>query len=301
MKRDTFTAKDGKQISYAIWDDAEKPKAVLQIVHGMVEHVERYKEFAEYMNLNSYIVAGDDHRAHGLTDRDRLGLAADGDLFEDTVSDVMQLTRLLKEKYNLPVVVLGHSYGSFLTQRYLTLDTACMAGCILSGSALMPPLTVKLGRSIAKGRLKKAKDEPGMTFANMTFKQYDKKFKDGGINAWLTRDTEIVGKYNTDPLCSFICSNGFYYHFFNGLTSIRKSDNAAIRKDLPLLLIAGEKDGVGNYGKLVKKLYEKFVKLGLTPEMKLYENARHEILNETNREEVYEDILDFVTGCIDRK
>lgn len=298
MYRDTFTAKDGKQISYAVWDGAAKPKAVVQIIHGMVEHIERYKEFAEYLNLNSFIVAGDDHRAHGLTDMDAHGLAGEGDLFENTVSDELMLTDILKEKFGLPVIVLGHSYGSFITQRYLTYDTSKIAGCILSGSALMPELTVKLGRSIAKGKLKKSKDEPGKTFANMTFKKYDKKFKDGGLNAWLTRDTEIVGKYNTDPLCGFMCSNGFYYHFFNGLISVNKSDNAAIRKDLKMLIIAGADDGVGGYGKLVKKLCDKFVKLGLSPEMKLYSKARHEILNEINREEVYEDILDFVTDCV---
>lgn len=298
MIRDTFTAHDGKQISYAVWDDVVSPKAVVQIVHGMVEHIERYKDFAEYMNLNGFIVAGDDHRAHGLTDKDAFGLAGEGDLFENTVSDLRQLTDILIEKYKLPLIILGHSYGSFLTQRYLTHDTSRIAGCILSGSALMPVFTVRAGRSIAKGKMKKHKDEQGITFANMTFKKYDKKFRDGGINAWLTRDTEIVGKYNTDPLCGFICSNGFYYYFFNGLYNTIKSDNANIRKDLKLLIIAGEKDGVGSYGKLVKKLYEKFVRLGLSPEMKLYENARHEILNEINRDEVYEDVLDFVTDCV---
>ena len=298
MQRNTFTAHDGKNISYAVWEDVGSPKAVLQIVHGMVEHIERYDDFASFMNMNDYIVLGDDHRAHGLTDPDRRGLAGEsGDLFEDTVGDLLQLTGIAKEKYGLPVILLGHSYGSFLTQRYLTKDTASLAGCILSGSALQPPLTVNLGRSVAKGKLKKHKDDPGKFFADMTFKKYDKRFKSEGYNAWLSRDVAMVGKYNTDPLCDFMCSYGFYYSMFNGLKAINDDDNSKIRKDLKLFIIAGDNDGVGSYGKLVVKLYEKFKRLGLSPQLKLYEGARHELLNETNREEVYSDILDFCTEC----
>ncbi len=298
MERKTFAAADGKQISYAVFDDVEQPKAVLQIVHGMVEHIGRYADFAAFMNAHGYIVAGDDHRAHGLTDKDAHGLAGEGDLFENTVSDLLMLTDILKETYSLPVIVLGHSYGSFLTQRYLTKNTDKIAGCILSGSALMPKGTAKFGRSVAKGKLKKHKDEPGKLFAKLTFESYDKKFKDEGINAWMTRDKKIVGQYNVDELCDFVCSNGFYYYMFNGLCAIAEDDNKNIRKDLPLLLIAGDRDGVGSNGKLVKKLYEKFKGLGLNPEMKLYAGARHEVLNETNREEVYNDVLSFTDSCL---
>ena len=298
MQRKTFAAFDGKQISYAVWDEVQNPKAVVQIVHGMVEHIARYDEFARYLNENGYIAAGDDHRAHGETDRDALGKASEGDLFENTVKDLRQLTDIRKEEYGLPVVVLGHSYGSFLTQRYLTYGADKIAACILSGSALMGRGTARLGRSIAKGKLKKHKDDDGTVFANMTFKRYDKKFREEGINAWTTRDTEIVGRYNVDPLCSFMCSNGFYYYLFNGLISIADADNENIRKDLPLMLIAGDKDGVGAYGKLVKKLAEKFKNLGLSPVLKLYPDARHEVLNETNRAEVYADVLAFLDSSL---
>lgn len=297
MQREKFTAADGKEISYAVWDEVKEPKGILQIVHGMVEHIGRYDSFARYMNLNDFIVIGDDHRAHGLTDEHAHGLAGEGDLFENTVSDLRQLTDIAIEKYKLPLVIFGHSYGSFLTQRYLTYGTEKIAGCILCGSALMPRSTVRLARSIAKGKLKKHRDEEGKLFASMTFKKYDKKFKTEGINAWLSRDAASVGKYNTDPLCDFVCSNGFYYWFFSGMNSIHESDNLKIGRDLKLLLIAGDKDGVGNYGKLVKKLYEKYLKLGLSPDIKLYEGARHELLNETNKEEVYDDILNFAADC----
>ena len=300
MERKTFAAADGKEISYAVFADVKQPKAVLQIVHGMVEHIGRYSDFARFMNEHGYIVAGADHRAHGLTDKDALGLAGEGDLFENTVSDLLRLTNILKETYNLPVIVLGHSYGSFLTQRYLTEDTEGIVGCVLSGSALMPKGTAKFGRSVAKGKLKKHKDERGSLFAKLTFESYDKKFKEEGINAWMTRDKKIVGEYNVDKLCDFVCSNGFYYYMFNGLCSIADDDNAKIRKDLPLLLIAGDKDGVGANGKLVKKLYKKFADLGLNPQMKLYEGARHEVLNEINRDEVYKDVLAFCDSCTEK-
>ena len=118
MKTEIFTAADGKAISLKIWDEASEPRMVLQLVHGMAEHVSRYNDFAEYLNSCGIIVAGDDHRAHGDTDPDALGLAGEGDLFHKTVEDEKGITALLKERYGLPVVIMGHSYGSFLTQRY---------------------------------------------------------------------------------------------------------------------------------------------------------------------------------------
>ena len=155
MKIEQFTAHDGKQISLKVWDSVESPIGVIQLIHGMAEHISRYNEFAEWLNAKGFIVVGDDHRAHGDTDPDALGLAGDGDLFENTVADEKGITALIKERYSLPVVVLGHSYGSFLTQRYLTLGTSDIAGCVLMGSAAMEGFVVNMGRKIAAKKLKK--------------------------------------------------------------------------------------------------------------------------------------------------
>lgn len=298
MKAENFVAADGKNISLKIWDEVEKPRAIIQLVHGMAEHITRYDDFARYLNGYGYIVVGDDHRAHGDTDPQALGLAGEGDLFEKTVADEKGITALVRERYNLPVVIMGHSYGSFLTQRYISLGADDIAGCILMGSAAMEGAIVNLGRKLAGGKVKKGRgDEKGYFFAKQTFVKYDKKIKDG-INGWLCRDAAQVGKYNTDPQCNFTCSNGFYYHFFGGMQSIVRAGGEKIRKDLPLMIISGEADGVGGYGKLVRKLHKRYVKFGLSPELHLIEGARHELLNETNKPEIYELVKSFADRAV---
>lgn len=296
MKREVFTGIDGKEISIAVWDEVKNPKAVVQISHGMAEHIERYDDFALYLNSNRFIVFGDDHRAHGQTDSDALGLVgASTDLFSDTVSDLMGLTAWAKEKWELPVIFFGHSYGSYLGQEYLTKASGDIIGAVLSGSGLFGGLITSFGIFMAGGKSKQ--DKPGNFFAGITFDSYDKKVKDGK-NGWLSRDKESNEKYNADDRCGFICSNGFYKSFFRGLKRNAKSDFAAVRKDLPLLIAYGQQDHVGGCGKLVSKLTAKYKKAGLEPAVKAYEGARHEILNETNKDEVYEDILSFFASFV---
>lgn len=294
MKTQSFTARDGKNISLRIWDDVSSPRGVVQIIHGMAEHIARYDDFARYLNEKGLIAAGDDHRAHGETDKDALGLAGEGDLFHKTMQDEKDITALLRAQYGLPVAVLGHSYGSFLTQRYLSLGADDIAGCVLMGSAAMEGFVVHMGAKIAAKKVKKGLiDAPGDFFAKQTFVKYDKKIK-GGKNGWLSRDTEQVDKFNRDPLCGFTCSNGFYRWFFGGMQAIAADTGERIRKDLPLLIISGDNDGVGGYGKLVRKLYDRYVKFGLRPRLHLVPGGRHEILNETDKENTYKIVYEFL-------
>ena len=300
MKKEIYKAADGKEITLYVWDEVASPVGVVQLVHGMSEHAGRYDHFASFLNENGFIVLADDHRAHGETDKDALGLAY-GDLFEDTVRDERGISALACARYGLPLILMGHSYGSFLTQRYLTYGTESLSGCVLMGSAAMEGPIVSLGAKIAAGKVKKGKgNEPGRFFAGQTFVKYEKKINDG-INGWLSRDKEQVGKYNLDPLCGFSCSNGFYDSFFRGLKAIWKDTGEKIEKRLPLLITSGGDDGVGGYGKLTEKLRKRYVRLGLTPEYKLFNGARHELLNETNREEVYALLLDFFQRSIEAR
>lgn len=296
MKRETFTAKDGKEISLAVWDDVKNPKAVIQISHGMAEHIARYDDFAGFLNENRFIVFGDDHRAHGLTDKDALGLKGlSADLFGDTVSDLIELTDWAKTRWELPVVLLGHSYGSFLSQEYLTRASGKITGCVLSGSAVYGGALCSFGKFMSAGKGKK--DKPGKFFAGITFEGYDKKTGEGK-NGWLSRDAESNAKYNDDSMCGYVCSNGFYYDFFGGMKKLSKDKFDTVRKDLPLLVIYGGEDHVGGKGKLVDKLVKKYVKAGLAPKIIAYESARHEILNETNKAEVYNDVLTFLASFV---
>ena len=290
---------NGKDLSVVYWDNVATPIATVQILHGMSEHIERYDDFAKALNKAGYIVIGADQRAHGYTDKENLGKVGDTNLFEDSVQDAIELTAYAKVKYRLPVIVFGHSYGSFLLQRYLSYTSSQIHGAVLCGSACMEGFIVNLSCLLTNGKNKpKSRDKAGKLFANMTFGSYDKKYKKEGLNAWLSRDYEQVKKYNDDPMCGFTCSMGYYHYFFRGFKAIQKSEHKKLRKDLPLLIISGADDKVGGDGKLVKKLDAKYRKLGLNPTLKLYDGARHELLNEINRHEVYEDVINFVKSCL---
>ncbi len=298
MRRENFTARDGKTLSLAVWDEVPAPIGVVQILHGMSEHVARYDEFAQALNKAGFIAFGDDHRSHGQTDPDRLGLVGEGNLFEQTVADARQLSDWARNKYGVPVILFGHSYGSFLAQRYLTYGSGCLDGVVLSGCAFMSGFPVKTSVWLTKGCLKpKKKDLPGVKFARMTFESYDKKIKEGK-DAWLNRDEQEVAAYQADPLCGFTCSNGFYHYFSRGMLSIARSPHNGLNRNLPMLLIAGDKDMVGACGKLVKALKIRYEKLGLSPKMILYPGARHEILKEINRTQVFDDVINFLRTCL---
>lgn len=292
MEREKFIASDGKALSLAVWDGVENARGVVQILHGMAEHIGRYDDFARYLNENGYIVVGDDHRAHGLTDEDALGIASE-DLFERTVLDEREITDSLKKRYGLPVVIFGHSYGSFLTQRYLQLGDNGIAAAVLCGSALMKGVAVRAGLLIAKAKYKKHRNEEGKIFAKLTFAGYDKKIGEGK-SCWLNRDKAEVEKYKSDKLCGYTCSVGFYRWFFEGLKTIA-GNKTVLRSDFPLMIISGESDCVGGCGKLVRALAEGYEKQKLSPVLKLYEGARHEILNELNKAQVYDDIVEFLS------
>ena len=293
MKREILNV-NGKNISIAIWDETENPKGVVQISHGMAEHIMRYDDFARFLCDKGYIVVGDDHRGHGYTDPDSLG-KADGDIFEDTVADLRYITAEIKKHYNLPIVLMGHSYGSFLAQRYLTYGFDELKGVILCGSAKQGGTILKIGKSISRRKCRNEADEEGRTFAKMTFEKYEKEAGDGK-NGWLSINRENVERYNADSLCGFTCSNGFYYSFFCGIDNANKSLRQG--NGFKLLIISGTDDPVGGYCKNVEKLDKMYRKAGYDTQMHLYENMRHEILNEDGKQIVYDDVLNFINEVI---
>lgn len=305
MKYVKFESFDKTIIQCYLWDEARNPKAVVQIVHGMAEHARRYDDFAQFLNKNGYIVFADDHRAHGNTEKETsLGYHA-GDIFNDSVKDEIAITKYLKETYSLPVVIVGHSYGSFLTQNYIQKNSNEIAGAILSGSAYMKGALVSLGLFVANlNGLVAKKNKKSELLNKLSFGAYNKPFKkDGTEFAWLSRDKEQVKKYIFDNQCGYVMSVGFYKSFFKGLKGTYSDEGLnAIRKDLPIAIYSGSQDPVGNSGKLVKKLFEMYKGLNIEKvDMKIYENARHEILNETNNKEVYADFLKSIDGFITKK
>lgn len=289
-----FESFDKNLIYFKLYDKVEKPKACMLIIHGMVEHSKRYETFAKFLNKNGIVVCTFDLRAHGKTvgDAEKVG-HYDGDLFADCVKDAIFLSNFLKEKFNLPLVVLGHSYGSFVLQSYVqNYDNFDMA--IFSGSANMQGILPSLALCIAKmTKTFKGKDAKAKMINKLTLGGYAKGFEDGN---WLTRDKKIFDAYQADPFCGNMCSANFYVSMFKGLKNIYKKKNLKkVVKTKPFLLASGAEDPVGGKEKLVKKLQKLYNDLGVkSVEIKLYEGARHEILNEINKKEVFEDIVTFV-------
>lgn len=298
MKNEKFTSFDGTVLQCYLWNDVKNPKGVVQISHGMAEHARRYDNFATFLSRNGYIVYADDHRAHGLTSTKQSTKGVKGyhkgDIYMDTVKDEIAITDYLAEKYGLPVVYLGHSYGSMLGQRYIEMpNKSC--GAVLCGSANMKGAVLGLGSSIANMQYALLGGEKeGKLLNSLSFGSYNAKFKkDKTPFAWLSRDKEQVKKYIFDEQCGYTMSIAFFKFFFQGLKSSYKSDNlAGIDKNKPVAIFSGAQDPVGGAGKLVKKLYDMYKNLGVKDvTMKLYDGARHEILNETNNAEVYADFL----------
>ena len=302
MKEFNFTGFGDYPINLAVWDEVEgEIKGVVQILHGMVEHIKRYDEFARFLNAHGYVVLGDDHRAHGVTAQGSLGVVPDGDCFADTVEDAILIGKYARETYKAPLLVFGHSYGSFLTQRYIQ-KCGEMKAVVLCGSACMDIPDVKAGLCVAKmqaalfGEKKKAN-----LIRKMSFGPYNNAFKEEKKeNAWLTRDDVRREAYNADPMCNYTMSIGFYTSFFSALSKLYSPEAlSGISKDLPVFIISGDRDPVGGMGKLINRLYEVYRDNGLSHvEVKLYPEARHELLNELCREEVMGDVLTFYDGVL---
>ena len=278
--------KNGKKEIFVYEWPVESPKAIVQIVHGMAEHAGRYDAFARFLNGHGYYVVADDHRGHGKTDEKSLGYAPK-DMFEHTLSD---------EALVLETFQKGFSYGSFLTQHFIARHGEQLAGAIVAGSSYKKDAEVYLGSVVAAlGSAFFGEKKPAKLIEKLSFGAYAKGFEDG---EWLSTDGGNNRAYRSDPFCGFTCSFRFYSDFFRGLRSLYTAEYAEkLRKDLPVLLISGADDPVGDRGKGVRKLYDFYTKkAGMkNVQLKLFENSRHEFLNEReSRAEKWGAVLAFL-------
>lgn len=305
MKTEKFKSFDGTVLQCYLWDNVRNAKGVVQISHGMAEHARRYDDFANYLNQNGFIVFADDHRAHGMTSTKQSAKGVKGyhkgNIYFDTVQDECAITKMLKDRYNLPVIYLGHSYGSMVGQRYIE-ECKDYTGAVLSGSAMMKGAILSTGAAVANLQYKTLGGEKtGKLLDKLSFGNYNKPFKADKIPfAWLSRDKEQVKKYILDEQCGNVMSIAFFKFFLCGLKESYKKENLAkIDVNKPIAIFSGEKDPVGGNGKLVNKLYNQYKTLGVKDlSVKLYPDARHEILNEVNRAEVYADFLARISSMI---
>lgn len=294
------TMSDGASVAVYTWLPEQPPKAVLHIVHGMAEHASRYDDFAKTACKRGFAVVASDHRGHGKTGikSGLMGYLADGDGFRRVVDDQKEINAEIRKRYPaLPVVIVGHSFGSFVTQEYIERYGATVQAAVLIGSAGPNP-SVFLASLLAnfncafKGRKSAAK------FMNtLVFGSYNNRIKNPHTAFdWLSRDEKEVKKYIDDEYCGFVCTAGFFQDFMRGLKRLHTQELLkGIPVDLPVLITAGLEDPVSNGGKTLKTLYRMYQNIGMQDvTLKLYENARHEILNETNKEEVKADILSWI-------
>ena len=293
MIRKEITAYDGKLISYVEWH-VESPKGIVLISHGMCEHSLRYEYIAQKLNEAGYLVICDDHRGHGLTDKDTLGYS-DGNMYDDTLKDMALLLKTYGEKYpGAKRVLLSHSYGSFLAQRFIQEYNEYIDGVILGGSANMGGALTYAGGLVAfLGCTFKGKSKKAVLLKKITFDNYNKQLKGGNF---ISTIPEEVDRYLQDPYCGFICSYNFYRYFFKGLRAVYRDKNLKkLNENLPILIISGDRDPVGGFSKLTTKLYDMYKARGVKDvTLKHYAGVDHEYLNDTSREEATCDIIGFV-------
>ena len=272
-------------------------KAVFQIAHGMAEHIERYEEFCTFLAENGYAVYIHDHAGHGksvISDKE-LGFFGEEDGWKTLVEDCRTVNQLAAGEFpDRPMIFFGHSMGSFIARAYTRLYSANLAGAIYCGTSGANPaagIAIGLADMIARSKGSHYHSE----FINtLAFGAYNKKIKPARTEFdWLTKDEAIVDKYVADPYCGFLFTACGYRDLFTVLKSVSgKAWYQGLPKSLPVFLIAGECDPVGEYGKGVKQVYRDLKKTGHSDvSIKLYPGDRHEILNELDRQSVMEDIV----------
>ena len=287
----------------AVPSDFSLVKGVVQIAHGMAEHSNRYARFAKALCENGYAVFINDHLGHGksVASADELGYFGENGL-TSLVDDMKQLTDIAKKEYpNVPYFLFGHSMGSFLSRNYTEKYGKELNAAVFCGTSGTNP-AASIGIMMAKHFEKSKGDHDRSEFLNsMAFGTYNKKTAKRTEFDWLSRDENEVDKYIADELCGFCFTANGFETLFTALKSVsQKSWYNNVRKDLPILLIAGNADPVGDYGKGVTQVYNDLKKTGHNALIKLYSGARHEILNETNRDEVMQDIIGWLDKVVEK-
>lgn len=306
----TFLSNDGKTAVHAVkWTpDNGEFKAILQITHGMVEFIERYAAFAEFLTENGYMVVGHDHIGHGqsVASKEDWGFFAEENPSDVVVADIHKLRTLVQEENpDVPYFMMGHSMGSFMLRKYLALHNENLRGAIIMGTGFIPEkmtnLALKLTGFVTKFRGVKYRSKLIQSLAfGADYKGFDMT-GEKPEDSWLTKDVEIVKQYYNEPRCTFMFTVNGYKGLFEAVNYSCNPENAAkIPKKLPLFIVSGAQDPVGGLGKGVMDVYEMYKSAGIQDlTYKLYDNDRHEILNETDRKVVYSDLLAWMNVRID--
>jgi alpha-beta hydrolase superfamily lysophospholipase len=292
---------------YHQWQPAA-PIAWLHIMHGMTEHSARYADLAQYLNQQGIMVTAGDHRGHGRTGEAMGSLyhMGDSDSWNQMVDDQWQLINHIAAEQDLPLIIMGHSMGSFMATRFcqqygqqLRQLNNALLGLVLSGSNYDSPTTFKIAAGLA--RIERARVGAGNTSSlleQLSFGSFNRAFKPTRTEKdWLSSDNTVVDSYIADPWCGGAISTQSWYDFLNGLAQLSQPKAMAqLDSAVPVYLFAGDLDPVGGNGKGVEKLRQALLAAGvLQVDMQLYKDGRHEMLNEHNKQQVYQDLAHWIS------
>jgi alpha-beta hydrolase superfamily lysophospholipase len=302
----TFVMTDPQNYSIHVYtwlpDNEGTLRGIVQIAHGMAESAARYRRFAEFLTNAGFVVFANDHRGHGFTAGHVSEIGIIGkDGYRWIMRNLKQLTDFIRDTYpDLPIILLGHSMGSFSVQQYMGYYGKNVDGIILSGSngqqrrwMLYPGIAIAYLQSFFMGERRRSR-----LLHNMTLGSYNRYFKPNRtVSDWLSRDVNEVDRYvKDDPHCQKVFSAGFYRDFFMGLREIYLQEHLdRIPRELPLYILSGDQDPVGELGNGVLRLEKLYKAMGMADlTVRIYSGARHEMLNETNRDEVMSDLLQWL-------
>ena len=293
-----YMSSNGSTLIHCVKWVPENPIGVIQIVHGITEHIDRYEEFASYMVNQGYIVIGNDHLGHGksiITDKPKMFIGELGS-WNYLVKDINTLYEIITEEYKLPTYLIGFSLGSFVSRHYLIDYNPFYQKAILVGTGIQPNIVLNILKLIVKGEVKKIGVENTSKFIReLSFGTYNKQIKDAKTDYdWLTSSEEEINKYINDPLVGKDTTGSLFYELLDGMVYTSKLSNIKKMKELPILLLSGSDDPVGSKGNGVKKLENIYKKNNIDVSLKLYEGKRHDLFHETNKLEVFNDILTYI-------
>lgn len=306
MKEIRLPSKDGvHKLHVVIWEPQTQVRAILQISHGMIEMITRYDDFAGFLNTKGILVIGNDHLGHGLTagSQEDFGYFCPQNMSETVVADLHSVTEYAKKEYpNVPYFLLGHSMGSFMARRYLMTYGKELTGAVIMGTGRQPRYVLTAGKATAnlltlfKGARYHSEFLRKTAFGHFNDAIVDKRTE----NDWMTKDEQIVDFCLSNKYCNFTFTVNGYKTLFEVLSFIQKKKNIEkIPKNLPIFMVAGDADPVGEYGKGVQYVFESYKQAGIKDIcLKLYEGDRHEILNELDKEDVYADIFEWIQHYI---
>ncbi len=299
----------GNRILHAVvWTPLGKPKAVVVLIHGMIEHIGRYEEFAMYLRRQGYGVVGYDQLGHGRTavEREDFGFFAEKQGQKIVVQDIQRMVVCTKKHFpGVPVILLGHSMGSFFLRKYVTVYGKEIDGAVLCGTGAMPMPVLSAGLTVARlSKLTKGSHYRSAFLHSQVFDANNKLIKEPQTDRdWLTKDVDKLRENMEDPCCNFMFTSGGYVDFMKIIFDLqRRLGLSRMPKDLPILLISGGKDPVGHQGEDVAALCDLFREIGMEQvALIICEEDRHEILNETDRQAVFQQIEQWLGECLRKK